>query len=834
MPGWPGEVEGRRARIVVLTEQRGLAEEAVSSLSVERRRRAEALGELERRFASLDTRRATLQEMADRHEGLGEPVKYVLERRGVYGVGDGEEVDGLANGGGFGGVRGVLADLIETDGEHAAAIEAALGSNLQALVLGSLDDLPSGEALGSLPGRVTFISGDAGRPSDAHEIDDADADAIALLIEQSSGGLVAARGVVSAKAGDDGALAERVLDRLLSRTFLVRDLDSAVLLGCGPMAGNGARFVTRDGRVLESDGRVVAGPMAGGESGGGVLQRSSELAQLRASLDELAKELEGERTRLASVDEEAARAESAHADLSRRLGEEERRLAADESRVERLEADLSRLGRELAAAQEESARLTERIETIDREQAALRGRAASLARLHEEEVAKAGETEGLIATAQQEVESCGEQLTQAKVEAGLAGEQLSSARREKNRLEAQAEDGERQLRRLTEELERLKGAVEEHRAVATGARESIAEAEGRIAAGRERVTALTLELQEVGAAALAAGERVLEAREHAHRIERDWHSLEVARREVEVKRENLEERTGEDLSIDRAREFPAYRDLVSTPIERRVVRLAGVADGEAGPESVGEGDEGEDDAGGEVVEFVRVVPVDREEATGQIDALRSEIRKLGHVNMAAIEEEDTLEARNEDLIRQVADIDAAKNQLEDLIERLNVASVKRFRETFEAIQRNFAADTGLFRHLFGGGKAELRLLPLVKEVDGEKVQTDEVDWLESGIEVIARPPGKQPRTISQLSGGEKSMTAVALLLAIFQSKPSPFCVLDEVDAALDEANTDRFCRSLHLFLDQSHFIVITHHKRTMQEADRLYGVTMQERGVSSE
>jgi len=143
----------------------------------------------------------------------------------------------------------------------------------------------------------------------------------------------------------------------------------------------------------------------------------------------------------------------------------------------------------------------------------------------------------------------------------------------------------------------------------------------------------------------------------------------------------------------------------------------------------------------------------------------------------------------------------------------------------------------MFRMLFGGGKAEVRLMPLVKVIEGpngpEKVVTDEIDVLESGIEVIAKPPGKEPRQISQLSGGERTLTAVALLLSIFRSKPSCFCVLDEVDAALDEGNVDRLSRTLAQFTDQSHFIVITHNKRTMQSMDRLYGVTMQERGVST-
>jgi chromosome segregation protein len=148
----------------------------------------------------------------------------------------------------------------------------------------------------------------------------------------------------------------------------------------------------------------------------------------------------------------------------------------------------------------------------------------------------------------------------------------------------------------------------------------------------------------------------------------------------------------------------------------------------------------------------------------------------------------------------------------------------RFEQVFNTVRENFAGNGGMFRRLFGGGSADLYLVP--------DEETGEVDILESGVEVRAKPPGKEPRIISQLSGGEKTMTAVALLMSIFKSKPRPFCVLDEVDAALDEANVERLCGVLHEFLDRSHFIVITHHKRTMQACDQLYGITMPQRGVS--
>jgi chromosome segregation protein len=205
------------------------------------------------------------------------------------------------------------------------------------------------------------------------------------------------------------------------------------------------------------------------------------------------------------------------------------------------------------------------------------------------------------------------------------------------------------------------------------------------------------------------------------------------------------------------------------------------------------------------------------------ERLREEIKKLGNVNLDAIEEEKNLDERNVDLAQQVVDIDASVDSLAALITELEERSKIRFEETFNSIREHFAGPQGMFRKLFGGGSADIMMLP---DEDGN------VDLLEAGIEIKAKPPGKQPRVISQLSGGEQAMTAVALLLSIFKAKPSPFCVLDEVDAALDEVNTHRFISSLNHFLEKSHFIVITHHKRTMLGCNKLYGVTMQERGVS--
>ncbi|MDB6065355.1 MAG: Chromosome partition protein Smc, partial [Pedosphaera sp.] len=200
----------------------------------------------------------------------------------------------------------------------------------------------------------------------------------------------------------------------------------------------------------------------------------------------------------------------------------------------------------------------------------------------------------------------------------------------------------------------------------------------------------------------------------------------------------------------------------------------------------------------------------------QVSGLQKRIDEMGPVNLVAIEEYEETEQRFNFLTAQHDDLVKAKAQLLEVINRINLQTRQMFTETFEKIRDNFRA---MFTEVFGGGKADLILVG-----DG--------DALESGIDIVARPPGKQLQTISLLSGGEQTMTAVSLLFSIYQVKPSPFCVLDELDAPLDESNINRFIRVLQRFLSHSQFIIITHNKRTIGMADVLYGVTMEEHGVS--
>ena len=200
----------------------------------------------------------------------------------------------------------------------------------------------------------------------------------------------------------------------------------------------------------------------------------------------------------------------------------------------------------------------------------------------------------------------------------------------------------------------------------------------------------------------------------------------------------------------------------------------------------------------------------------ELGEMRQRIDAIGSVNLDAVEELEERQAREEFLTRERDDLREAKAKLEETLEELDAQCRERFVATFESVRGQFEQ---IFRRLFRGGRAELRL-------------AEDEDPLEAGIEISARPPGKELRSINLLSGGERTLTALALLLAVFRSRPSPFCLLDEVDAALDDSNVERFVDALQDFVGTTQFLVVTHNRITMARCERLFGVTMRKRGVS--
>ncbi|MDX1682280.1 MAG: AAA family ATPase, partial [Phycisphaeraceae bacterium] len=690
-------------------------------------------------------------------------------------------------------------------------VEAALGAHQQALVVDRLADLcdtRGREAIEALSGRVQF-----------------------LALDQSP---VAGPPTPPAPAG---ITARPVLDlvrypqwlgplvrRLLGKTLQVRDLDTAMMLRA--LLPAGYRFVTARGQLLDADGRVTAGPSTQADEGAGLIRRRSELAALAEETGELDRQIEADQSRLAELGDHASHVADVTQKLRESLQEAQRLRIELTSKIDTLDDRIAQLEKEQPVIAAETEQIHEKLNRARADQTQKRERAEAIdARREERQQAIASLREEIERLAE-EVESGRESVTNQRVEAGRIKEQLTAAERNRRDIEVARSDIQRQREGLQQQLAGRRQRINDLEETLEQATREAAEAGQRVKELEEAVEGVLKQVVESDARLRRIREGLAEHRETLEEIESKAHDVQVRKREIEVKIEAVEERATEQLGMDIA---AVYRERLEA------IREGRPAEGSFGPpapdgyhpatdEDVSAEEDDEEADADEEAAPINPFDIDWNEVEAEISELRGKLDRLGNVNLDAIEEQDELEEEYEVLGGQVEDIEQARDDLERLISEINEESRTRFQETFEQIRENFAGTNGLFRKLFGGGRADIVLEP--------DEETGEIDVLESGIEIRAKPPGKEPCSIRQLSGGEKSMTAVALLMSVFKAKPSPFCILDEVDAALDEANVERFTQVFESFLDVSHFIVVTHHKRTMQQCRVLYGITMQERGVS--
>jgi chromosome segregation protein len=664
---------------------------------------------------------------------------------------------------------------------------------------------------------------------------------LAEAVRAREGSLAAVRAAVrAAGVGDEGTLAERVRprpgwERALD-LLLGADSDALLLSGDWRRAAEAVRELPA-ARLLRGDWRErrSVDPVSGSSGGWEVAIANFELlsAAERAALPRVAfvpslddalrlseespdvtfvtreadlvrgplLRLAGPPTRAAgtfaiqregeeiSERTEAARRtivgiEAARADLTSRRDEGERALAGAREEEGRAQADFSAT----------AARLEER--------------RTAAARLSKEADTAAGEREALAR------------------ESGALDIRRKAFEEEENRWE-------RSELETRERAESLAGGLPEARSTATSAAEELAHrrTEAEVAAERRRSL-------ESAVAALEESQRLFERRARAANEEIE----QIATRALELAREELETRERREANVVSRDERAAELEIAARASDesfraaetgeetaksaRTVLDFAREARFEAEVTATRSASDLEhlvaqtrEEFGTDPTELEP--PEDRsEDALAKLETeaseLASSIEKLGPVNLLAWEEHRTeterltfLTTQRDDLVRSVA-------ELQDSIRKINATSAERFSHAFAEINANF---TQTFTRLFRGGTAEMRLL-------------DESDPLESGVEIIAQPPGKRNQSILLLSGGEKALTAIALLMAIFRFRPSPFCILDEVDAPLDEANIDRFTSLLREMTDDTQFIAITHNKRTMETADAMYGVTMEEPGCS--
>lgn len=749
----------------------------------ETRESAARLQAARERCESRRARLASLREVVERREDLGTATRHLLEQGDAT-----REALGLL---------AVARDVLDADREVEGAVEAVLAERAEALVVRDLGGaLSAVEALRATnAGRGVFL---AQRDADLRGYG-----FVPLgqrLLER-----------VRPQAGFEG-----VAHALLANVYLVDDLREALALyGAAHLP---VTFVTPSGDLLSPDG-VLHGGAAG--AGSGLLSRVREVRELE--------------TEVAALELDAKRA----ADVSE-VGELAAQRAADElenlrNRHHSAALALASHEKDLEGACDRVKRLGVAQETRAQERAGLLNEREALAAETAHFETSLAEARALRGERQSAVDAASLRLGAAARE--LAGEQAAlSARRAEHAGRVEKRD------RLYETLCRAEGTLHETQEWIARRTAEIAAAEVKrdeLAAGiAEAEEALAARLRDEEAARLSSEvkrevyERGAEAVREIEAVTRELRATvaarrgeagatELALRETELRLQHLEQSVAERWNVELASwTAPTFEESAAPA---------------AGREHAAEGEGGSHRDAGAVALVVEAVaePGDEEpaltpraaaelaglgapERRARLDEVRRRLEALGEVNLAAIEEHEELAERQRFLAEQQADLESTLGSLREAIQRINRTSRRRFQETFDAVNARFVEN---FPRLFRGGKATLQL-------------TEEADVLEAGIEILASPPGKRVQNVNMLSGGEKTLTAVALLVSVFQVRPSPFFLLDEVDAALDDANVGRFNEIVKELARDSQFLVVTHNKRTIEISDVLYGVTMEEKGVS--
>jgi chromosome segregation protein len=730
----------------------------------------------EQELAAVEGRLASLEELAASRADFGDAARMVLVQ---------------ANG--HVGQQGAVADYLEVDSRYERAVEACLGDLLQHVIVERHDQAAAGLSL--------VREHDAGRCG-------------FVVVEPGSNGYhpseaLRAPGIVSVSdvMRVSGPHAATIL-KVIPEAYVAESFEQAVALSHETVAP----IATVDGDVLRGPHLVA----------GGTKVESRGILATRREIKELRQKVEHDRLSVAQLADDVARldahileATSAIASLQEEERIQEKALVANDAQLARTAEDMLRLSRKAEVVDLERRRAEE-------EGAALESRRteaeASIARLADEQRVveeNLGEAQRRLAAARETVNALASRAAEARASHAALVERAAAVGADVLRLDEAGRELEIRIAVRNGELDQTRQRREALIAAIASSEEALDDDARALESMRG-----TLRDADAAAAVIRAS------------VEEQELTIRQARRVLEEARVGVG-----DLEVARATAESDLTHLAQTCVdavqctlddvlaEVEQMEQSGQATPDAAAISADEPDpESEDEAvAGAAAESPMVAAesstadtptsMTAEEA---IARLKAKIDRLGPVNMMAIEQFDELEGRHVFLTTQRRDLVDSIAQTSEAIARIDETTKARFSEAFTAIQANFQ---GTFSTLFGGGRAGLSLL-------------DEHDPLESGIDIVASPPGKRLQSVQLLSGGEKALTAIALMFAIFEYKPSPFCLLDEIDAPLDDANVHRFVEMLRGMLDRTQFILITHNRQTMEIANRLYGVTMEEPGVS--
>jgi chromosome segregation protein len=683
-------------------------------------------------------------------------------------------------------VLGSLTDKIQVPDEYVTAIESALGHNLQ-LVLTEQPEAAQ-EILAGL------AANKHGRAS------------IASLGLQRAGGVPSATPDDQQDAGG-GTFGIRALSVVQSdesiRPLIVALLGQLVVVPDLATATNAWReakaevdFVTRGGELLNRYGIYTGGYLNGNSNGkapSSILGRKNQIAELQVRLSALQEQVTEISRRKGALQSEQTALQATLQEAQTELRAQEVAIATHEGEFKALQNSLRMLHQKIDTVVYEIQSLAAQEKEGNDKRAALAAQVTASEvreKTAQDLVARLGT--GLEELRQQR-DTANSSLTETKVSLAT-DEQLSSS------FSKQRAPLEQRIQELTALAEQRRGEISSCLKRKEQAEMENAESSRqiqRLQHEREIVNNQTAELvsqkDEVDADVATREENLRGQRARLTSLQQQRGAIDVELAQKNMSVQNLRERIQQkyQISID--------------DIRSECITITYADEGQAKVQTLTPEEMASSGAG-----------TDWNAVGEQVSAMQKRLDEMGPVNLVAIEEYEETEQRHNFLSTQYDDLVKAKAELTEVINRINAQTKEMFTTTFNQIRENFR---NMFIEVFGGGKADLIL-------------TDENDVLESGIDIVARPPGKQLQSISLLSGGEQTMTAVALLFSIYQVKPSPFCVLDELDAPLDESNINRFVRVLQRFIEHSQFIIITHNKRTIGMADVLYGVTMQEHGVS--
>lgn len=674
------------------------------------------------------------------------------------------------------GVKEALGERLEVPQHLEQALEAALGEYIRAWVVEGSNDIV--QALQFLKdhdhGRGTFI------PSQPYGGEEEQTPAWWPEVKQQNGVIGRAIELINFPSDLQG-----VLSCLLQRVVVIQSLDQALALvsqrrWVGPSA---PLFTTLSGEIIETSGLVSGGST---EDSSGVLQRRREVRTLENQISEIANSLELAESRHEELRQQHESAKEQLRTLDDSLKETERSILIAENEIGNAEQQLSDVEEHVQSVAQELISSQEEVTSLGEESQACHDR---LVQLGQDQKTQETELEQLLA-----------QLQELEAEATRLYEQLTAARLTMTTLHERRERNQADLVRVKEEEEarqlRLGQLADQVHTLEQKAQESQTEqarAEVRFKELEQRKDEQQTQLQALEERHHEGMLRVRELEQRLADIRKRYTATREKRAETEVQLAEI--RTRLQTVVD------TLTGTYGQTIEELSNPFIHQEEGEAETDKV-EGPEAWRDR-------VRII--------------RNRLERMGPLNLAAIEEHREQEERYLFLTKQETDLSESIQSLQEIIDRLSHTTNQMFEETFKALQEKFGE---VFSALFAGGHAEL----ILAQPEADEGADD--SHLDPGVDIVAQPPGKRLKNLSMLSGGEKALTVLALLFASFLIKPSPFCILDEVDAPLDEPNVIRFARFLTQLTNLSQFLVITHNKRTMEIADSLFGVTMEEPGVS--